>query len=233
TVGHDVVYGMPWKTLKKMTTDKYCPRGKIKKLEIELWNLKDKGTDVLSYNQCFQELVLMCSRMFPEESNEVEKYVGGLSDMIQETKNKRKPDDNSRNNQNQQQPFKRQNVARAYTAGHGEKKVYEGSKTLCPKCNYHHDGQCVPKCINCKRTGHLVRDCRSPTAAANNQRAPRANQRVVTCFEYGAKGYFKRDFPKLKNNNRGNQARNNGATTRSCTLGNAGKNPDANVVTVP
>ncbi|GJX57629.1 reverse transcriptase domain-containing protein [Tanacetum coccineum] len=59
TVGHDAAYGMPWKTLKKMMTDKYCPRGEIKKLEIELWNLKVK------------------------ESDEVEKYVGGLPDMIQ------------------------------------------------------------------------------------------------------------------------------------------------------
>ncbi|GKB52748.1 reverse transcriptase domain-containing protein [Tanacetum coccineum] len=69
TVGHDAAYGMPWKTLKIMMTDKYCPRGEIKKLEIELWNLKVKGTDVLSYNQRFQELALMCSRMFPEESD--------------------------------------------------------------------------------------------------------------------------------------------------------------------
>ncbi|GJU01328.1 hypothetical protein Tco_1111666 [Tanacetum coccineum] len=36
TVGHDAAYGMPWKTLKKMLTDKYCLRGEIKKLEIEL-----------------------------------------------------------------------------------------------------------------------------------------------------------------------------------------------------
>ncbi|GJU38059.1 reverse transcriptase domain-containing protein [Tanacetum coccineum] len=82
TVGHDVAYAMPWKTLKKMMTDKYCPRGEIKKLEIKLWNLKVKGTDVLSYNQRFQELALMCGRMFLEESDEVEKYVGGLPDMI-------------------------------------------------------------------------------------------------------------------------------------------------------
>ncbi|GKD76835.1 hypothetical protein Tco_1339456 [Tanacetum coccineum] len=54
----------------------------IKKLEIELWNLKVKGTDVESYNQHFQELALMCRRMFPEESDEIEKYVGGLPDMI-------------------------------------------------------------------------------------------------------------------------------------------------------
>ncbi|GKB40430.1 putative reverse transcriptase domain-containing protein, partial [Tanacetum coccineum] len=83
TVGHDAAYGMPWKTLKNMMTDKYCPRGEIKKLEIELWNLKVKGIDVLSYNQRFQELALMCSRIFPEESDEVEKYVGGLPEMIQ------------------------------------------------------------------------------------------------------------------------------------------------------
>ncbi|GJX37613.1 reverse transcriptase domain-containing protein, partial [Tanacetum coccineum] len=49
TVGHDVAYAMSWKTLKKMMTAKYCSRG-IKKLETELWNLKVKGTDVLSYN---------------------------------------------------------------------------------------------------------------------------------------------------------------------------------------
>ncbi|GJR19334.1 hypothetical protein Tco_0967861 [Tanacetum coccineum] len=38
------------KTLMKMMTDKYCPRGEIKKLEIEIWNLKVKGTDEASDN---------------------------------------------------------------------------------------------------------------------------------------------------------------------------------------
>ncbi|GKE22354.1 putative reverse transcriptase domain-containing protein [Tanacetum coccineum] len=81
-VGHDIAYAMPWKTLKKMMTDKYCPRSEIKKLETEMWNLMVKGTDVMSYNQRFQELALMCDRMFPKESDVVEKYVGGLLDMI-------------------------------------------------------------------------------------------------------------------------------------------------------
>ncbi|GKD44341.1 reverse transcriptase domain-containing protein [Tanacetum coccineum] len=83
TVGHDAVYGMPWKTLMKMMTDKYCPRGEIKKLEIKIWNLKVKGTDVENYTQRLQELALLCGRMFPEESDKVEKYVGSLPDMIQ------------------------------------------------------------------------------------------------------------------------------------------------------
>ncbi|GJZ48560.1 putative reverse transcriptase domain-containing protein [Tanacetum coccineum] len=81
-VTQDVAYAMDWKTLKKMMTVKYCPRGEIKKLEIKLWNLKVKGIDITSYTLRFQELALMCGRMFPEESDEVEKYVGGLPDMI-------------------------------------------------------------------------------------------------------------------------------------------------------
>nr|GEX43017.1 reverse transcriptase domain-containing protein [Tanacetum cinerariifolium] len=47
-----------------------------------MWNLKVKGTDVVGYNQRFQQLPLMCARMFPEESDKIEKYVGGLPDMI-------------------------------------------------------------------------------------------------------------------------------------------------------
>nr|GFA27685.1 reverse transcriptase domain-containing protein [Tanacetum cinerariifolium] len=36
TLGHDAAYAMTWGTLKKKLMDKYCPKGKIKKLEIEL-----------------------------------------------------------------------------------------------------------------------------------------------------------------------------------------------------
>ncbi|GKF29604.1 hypothetical protein Tco_0095946, partial [Tanacetum coccineum] len=44
--------------------------------------------------------------------------------------NKRKLDDDSRNNHTQQQPYKRQNVARSYTVGPGEKIDYGGSLPL-------------------------------------------------------------------------------------------------------
>ncbi|GJX41674.1 hypothetical protein Tco_0256664 [Tanacetum coccineum] len=83
-VTQDVAYAMDWKTLKKMMTDKYCLRGKIKKLEIELWNLKVKGTDVArpSSLAVSKNLHLMCGRMFHKELKEVKKYVGGLPNMI-------------------------------------------------------------------------------------------------------------------------------------------------------
>nr|GEZ41663.1 reverse transcriptase domain-containing protein [Tanacetum cinerariifolium] len=81
-VGQDVAYAMPWAALKRMITDKYCPRGKIQKLEFKYWNLKVKGVDLLNYNHRFQEVALMCDKMFPEESAKVERYIGGLPNMI-------------------------------------------------------------------------------------------------------------------------------------------------------
>ncbi|GJS89363.1 reverse transcriptase domain-containing protein [Tanacetum coccineum] len=82
TVGHDAAYGMPLKTLMKMMADKYCPRNEIKKLEMEIWDLKVKGTDLTSYTQCFQELALLYRGVFTEKTDKIEKYLGGRPDMI-------------------------------------------------------------------------------------------------------------------------------------------------------
>ncbi|GJT76449.1 putative reverse transcriptase domain-containing protein [Tanacetum coccineum] len=81
TVTHDVAYSMTWVDLKKKMTDKYCPRNKMKKLEAELWNLKVIGTDVVKYNQRFQELALLCVRMFPEESDKIERGTGNANNI--------------------------------------------------------------------------------------------------------------------------------------------------------
>ncbi|GJS32897.1 putative reverse transcriptase domain-containing protein [Tanacetum coccineum] len=43
TVGNDIAYAMTWTKLKKKITDKYCPRTEIKKLKVELWELKVKA----------------------------------------------------------------------------------------------------------------------------------------------------------------------------------------------
>ncbi|GJT14039.1 putative reverse transcriptase domain-containing protein [Tanacetum coccineum] len=90
---------------------------------------------------------------------------------------KRKYDDLSKNNQNQQQQNKRHNTGQAYTAGNSDRKSYAGSKPLCSKCNYNHEGPCPPRCNNCKRVGHLTRDCRSRPANANNNNNNNNNNR--------------------------------------------------------
>nr|GEV37979.1 hypothetical protein [Tanacetum cinerariifolium] len=72
TVGHDATYEMSWKDLMKMMTEAYFPRNEIQKLENELGNLTVKDTDVVGYTQRFQELVLLCPRMAPEEEDKAD-----------------------------------------------------------------------------------------------------------------------------------------------------------------
>ncbi|GJR67061.1 putative reverse transcriptase domain-containing protein [Tanacetum coccineum] len=124
TVGNDIAYAMTWTELKKKMTDKYCPRIDIKKLKVELWELKVK------------------------ESNKIEKYVGGLPDMIHGSVVASKP-----------------------------KTMQEATKMAI-------------------------------------------------------EGHFKRECPKLKNNNnRGNQVGGGNAPAKVYAVGHAGTNPDSNVVT--
>nr|GEX62536.1 hypothetical protein [Tanacetum cinerariifolium] len=193
-VNQEVAYAMPWKTLRQMMTAKYCPRGEIKKLE-KLWNLKVKGTDITSYTLRFQKLTLLYGRMFPEESDEIERYVGGLHEMIRgnvmsyEPKSMQKAIEFTNDQMDQK--------LLGIVDRSGEKKPYGGTKPRCPRCNFHHDRPCRPKCTNCKRNVHIARDCRSRAANTNNnnnnnnynnQRATTAYQGVPTCFECGAQG---------------------------------------------
>ncbi|GKE39665.1 putative reverse transcriptase domain-containing protein [Tanacetum coccineum] len=164
-----------------------------------------------------------------EIANElIDKKISTITE--RQTDNKRKYDDTSKNNQHQSS--KRQDVTRAYTAGSSEKKPYGRTKPLCPKCDYHHEGPCAPKCYKCDRIGHLARDCKSPANAntSNNQKNTGAGQKA-TCYECKAEGHFKRECPKLKNRNRGNQGGNDKAPAKVYVVGSAGTNPDSNVIT--
>nr|GEY88318.1 reverse transcriptase domain-containing protein [Tanacetum cinerariifolium] len=75
-------YSMTWEVLKNKMTDKYCPQVEIKKLEIELWNLKAKENNVPAYNERFQEQTLICTKFVADETEKIDKYVSGLPNNI-------------------------------------------------------------------------------------------------------------------------------------------------------
>ncbi|GJR10228.1 putative reverse transcriptase domain-containing protein [Tanacetum coccineum] len=149
----------------------------------------------------FQELTLICTKFVANETEKVDKYIGGLPDNIygnvksarpktldetielandlmdqklrtyaeRQSDNKRKADDSSRNNHgHQQQPFKRQNVAKVYNMGTGERKPYGGSLPKCNKCHLHHNGPCTQRCHKCNKIGHFARDCAEVLLATQN-----------------------------------------------------------------
>ncbi|GJW72207.1 putative reverse transcriptase domain-containing protein [Tanacetum coccineum] len=120
-----------------------------------------------------------------------------------------------------------------YTAGPGEKKEYTGSLPLCTKCNYHHKGPCAPRCNKCKKIGHLAYDCRGSGPNGNNNNCGNSGttQNSVTCYKCSVQGHFKKDYPKLNNGNPGNQHGNGNAPAKVYVVGNAGTNPDSNIIT--
>nr|GFA36578.1 hypothetical protein [Tanacetum cinerariifolium] len=134
-----------------------------------------------------------------------------------QAENKRRRNDNSRNNNAQPQPYKKQNVTRAYSARTGEKGKYTRTLPLCNKCNHHHNRPCAAKCMNCKRYGYLASDCRRP--AANNQNATRTIQKIVTCFECRKQGHYKMDCLKLKSQGHGNAIGHSEARGKAYVLG--------------
>ncbi|GJV54446.1 putative reverse transcriptase domain-containing protein [Tanacetum coccineum] len=256
-------------------TDKYCPQGEIKKLEIELWNLKVKGNDVPAYTERFQELTLICTKFVANETEKVDKYISGLPDNIygnvksarpktlDETielandlmdqklhthltrkgnhENKRRGVDSSETTMRlpTAKPFKRQNVAKVYNMGTGERKPYGGSLPKCNKCHLHHNGPCTQRCHKCNKIGHFARDCRNTgnTNVANTQKGNGATPKGNGCFECGASGHFNDGeggkkflwgFPKLKNKDGGNGNAQMGfmQVGNAEKRGNAPGNPD-------
>ncbi|GJW71811.1 putative reverse transcriptase domain-containing protein [Tanacetum coccineum] len=166
-------------------------------------------------NERFQELTMLCTKMVPEEEDQVEKFIGGLPDNIQ-------------GNVIVVEPTRLQDAIRIANnlmdqklKGYALKNI-ENKRRL--ECKLHHEGPCTVRCGECNKVGHLTRDCKVTISTTSTQRGQVVNQRVVTCFECGRQGHYRSDCLKLKDQNRGNKAGNkNGfgeARGKAYVLGN-------------
>nr|GEX80433.1 reverse transcriptase domain-containing protein [Tanacetum cinerariifolium] len=72
-----------WTELKRLPTNKYCPRTEIKKMEDEFYNLVVKENDLKTYIKRFQELALLCPNMVPNSEKHMEVFIEGLPRSIE------------------------------------------------------------------------------------------------------------------------------------------------------
>ncbi|GJT07831.1 putative reverse transcriptase domain-containing protein [Tanacetum coccineum] len=151
--------------------------------------------------------------MVLEEEYRVEKFIGGLPDNIQGNVIAAEPtrlqDAVRITNNLMEQKLKGyantrgQNVARAYMAGNNKKNGYEGTLSFCSKS----------------------------VVIVPTQGTPGPNQGIITCFECGAQGHYRKDYPKVKNQKRGNKARVPDAKGKAYVLGVGDANLGSNTVT--
>nr|GEV72714.1 reverse transcriptase domain-containing protein [Tanacetum cinerariifolium] len=227
-------YAMTWEVLKKKITDKYCPQGELKKLEIELWNLKVKGNDVPTYTNRFQQLTLIGTKFVANENKKIDKYISGLPDNIYGNVKSSKPRmlDETIELTNDLMDQKFAPMRKRMTT---KERLLIRPETTMGINNNPSKSRMLPKFIIwgrergnhmkdlCPR--HFACDCRSSGNAnvANAQRDGKETPKGNGCFESGASGHFKRDCPKLKNKNGGNR----NAQGWVYAVGNAEKNRNA------
>ncbi|GJV79994.1 putative reverse transcriptase domain-containing protein, partial [Tanacetum coccineum] len=176
-------------------------RWKVDKIEKYIGGLPDMilGSVKASKSKTMQEVIEFTTELMEEKTHAYAE---------RQAERKRKNDDFSRNNQNQQ--VKRQNTGQAYTAGNSDRKSYAGSKPLCSKCNCHHEaGPCPPRCSNCNRVGHLTRDCRIRSANNNNNRNNNNNNNNRNNNNNNRNNNNNNNNNNRNNNNNNNNNRNN------------------------
>nr|GEU37602.1 reverse transcriptase domain-containing protein [Tanacetum cinerariifolium] len=82
-IGIEQADKIAWTELKRLLTNKYCPRTEVKKMEDEFYNLVVKGNDLKTYARRFQELVVLCPNMIPNAKKLMEAFIGGLPRSIE------------------------------------------------------------------------------------------------------------------------------------------------------
>ncbi|GJQ99033.1 reverse transcriptase domain-containing protein [Tanacetum coccineum] len=200
-----------WTELKRLLTNKYCPRTEIRKMEEELYNLIVKGNDLKPYVRRFQELTVLCPNMVPNNDKLLEAFIGGLPRSIEGNVTASKPqtleeainiaqrlmdqlpqlrsNNNYRNTNNRRQQNRRQEAGRAYAVTSSENG----------------------------RMGHLSKNCRSKKPATGSNQLPV----TVVCHACGEKGHYTNQCQKTNINAQG----------RAYMLRDKNAQQDPNVVT--
>nr|GEV91532.1 hypothetical protein [Tanacetum cinerariifolium] len=105
-IGIEQADKIAWTELKRLLTNKYCRRTKVKKMEDEFYSLVVKGNDLKTYARRLLELAVLCPNM-PQTSEEAITIIQRLMDQLTKhdaeqgtNDHKRKFNDRRNNNHN-------------------------------------------------------------------------------------------------------------------------------------
>ncbi|GJZ68199.1 putative reverse transcriptase domain-containing protein [Tanacetum coccineum] len=186
-------------------------------------------------------LALMCGRMFPGESDEVERYVGGLPDMIWVNVMSYQPKimEKAIEFANDQMDKKvltiserqaKQKRKLEFNAGNNQGYQQQNKRqntgrayTAGPGEKREYTGS-FPLCT--KSNYHHKGPC-----APRYNKCTKIGHLAHDCRGSGPNGAFQERLPEVEEQNHGNQGGNGNALAKVYVVGNAETNPDSNVVT--
>ncbi|GJY64633.1 reverse transcriptase domain-containing protein [Tanacetum coccineum] len=223
--------------LKRLLTNKYCPRTEIKKMEEELYKLSVKGNDLKPYVRRFQELNTLCPNMVPNNEKLLEAFIGGLPRSIEGNVTASKPQTLEEAINIAQRLMDQVTKHTPMHVSSDNKRKFDDRRTFNNNSrsnNYRNTNNCynnrrqqnrrqengsaytVTSSEN-SRMGHLSKNCRSKKPATES------NQLLVTvvCHACGEKGHYINQCRKTNVNAQG----------RAYMLRDKNAHQDPNVVT--
>ncbi|XP_076929111.1 uncharacterized protein LOC143593334 [Bidens hawaiensis] len=85
TRGAEVAKALPWEELKGIMNEDFCPPNELMNLEVEFFNLKQVGSDKVTYTARLNELSILVPHLVTPLSRGISKYIQGLPRQIQDS----------------------------------------------------------------------------------------------------------------------------------------------------
>ncbi|GJZ70824.1 reverse transcriptase domain-containing protein [Tanacetum coccineum] len=201
-----------WTELKRLLTNKYCPRTKNKKMEEELYNLTVKGNDLKPYVRRFQELTVLCPNMVPNTEKLLEAFIEGLPRSIEGNVTASKPQTLEEAINIAQRLMDQVTKHTPVQVSSDNKRKFYDRRTFNNNSrsnnNYHNTN------TNNRYNNHQLQQNRRQEAVRAYVVTPSGNNRnkgpatgsnllpvTITCHACGEKGHYGKQFRKTTNNN--------------------------------